>query len=156
MGCPTEEHWNGALHIAHRSVQILTLVLQGIVMQTTQNVILQEDHLQGIVFARAKTWSPGKARNRTPFHAPVQKLNIGAWPLQYVNFYGFTIFANIWHLIQLPIPLYCDNNTALHIAANPIFHKRTKHIEIDCHVVQQQYKNGFLLPQDINHIFSTC
>uniref|UniRef100_A0A2N9I0T5 Reverse transcriptase Ty1/copia-type domain-containing protein n=1 Tax=Fagus sylvatica TaxID=28930 RepID=A0A2N9I0T5_FAGSY len=73
------------------------------------------------------------------FSLPLPKQNIGALlpPLQRSS--GFEWSSKIWGFFSLDPPLlWCDNLFALALASNPMFHARTKHIEVDYHFIREK------------------
>ena len=51
----------------------------------------------------------------------------------------------MWDLnnfIKTPPILYCDNISAISLASNPLYHARTKHVEVDYHFIREKVVRG--------------
>ena len=63
-----------------------------------------------------------------------------------VNVVELTWVESLLHELQIPFSplplLFYDNISATYLAANPILHSQTKHVEIDYHFVREKVSNG--------------
>ncbi|KAL0458462.1 UNVERIFIED_CONTAM: Retrovirus-related Pol polyprotein from transposon RE1 [Sesamum latifolium] len=62
----------------------------------------------------------------------------------------YSLLQGLQVSVPKPIPFLYDNRATLHIVSNPVFHEWTKHLEIDCYLVQDHYKAGFLTPSRVS------
>lgn len=51
--------------------------------------------------------------------------------------------------VQTPHQLRCDNTSAVALASNPVFHARTKYIEVDVHFIREKVMAKFL---EVGHV----
>lgn len=50
---------------------------------------------------------------------------------------------------HIATPLHADNTSVGQIAANPVFHKITKDIEVDCHYIHEAYDDKLITPPHV-------
>lgn len=72
--------------------------------------------------------SPGVAPNLNTGASPQSPLSLSRFSPSWRNFAYQLLHSLIW----------CDNQSATHLANNPVFHARSKHIDLDLHFVRER------------------
>ena len=155
MHAPRTSHFD-ALHHTLRS--IATIVTQGILLKASDRLKLQafsnadwascKDSRRSItgyilLFGQSPmTWKSKKQStvSKSSAEAEYRAMDSAAaevtWVVRLLEELGV---SNLKHM-----ELLCDNQSAFHIARNPVFHERTKHIEVDCHFTRDKVLEGLL------------
>lgn len=63
------------------------------------------------------------------------------------------ILKDMFFYVSRPINLFCDNQSAVYITPNLVFHKRMEHIELNCHFVRKKHEKKLI---SFNHVPSHC
>lgn len=89
------------------------------------------------------SWSSKKQPtvSRSSTEAEYRSLAITSAELIWVQF----LLAELHFFLSSPPVLWCDNIGATFLASNPMFHARTKHVEIDYHFVRERVAHNELL-----------
>jgi hypothetical protein len=89
------------------------------------------------------SWSAKKQSvvSRSSTEAEYRSLAIATTELYWLRM----LFKDIHISLFLAPVLWCDNVSALALASNPVYHARTKHIEVDYHFVREKVLNCDIL-----------
>ncbi|KAK2993342.1 hypothetical protein RJ640_002711 [Escallonia rubra] len=52
------------------------------------------------------------------------------------------LFKELHQHVDCPITLHCDSESAIKLAENPVFHARTKHVEVQHHFIREKVLKG--------------
>ncbi|KAK4383963.1 Retrovirus-related Pol polyprotein from transposon RE2 [Sesamum angolense] len=158
---PTDQHWTAALHIVR---YLKGAPDTGLFFPASNSLHLSAytdadwgacvDSRRSVtgycVFLGSSliSWKSKKQNtvSRSSAEAEYRAMAATVCELQWISF----LLRDLCVPVATPIPFWCDNQAALHITANPVFHERTKHLDIDCHVVRDQYKAGFISPSFVS------
>ncbi|KAL0367257.1 UNVERIFIED_CONTAM: Retrovirus-related Pol polyprotein from transposon RE1 [Sesamum radiatum] len=154
---PCESHWQAAIHVV-RYLKGCTSIGLFFPSQNSFELKAFSDadwaactdsrrSLTGFCIFLGDALVSWKTKNNLPSRVPLPKPNIVAWLLLFVSCVGCPIFCLILRFHSL-YPCLCSATIRplFHITANPVFHERTKHIELDCHLVRDAYREGFIAP----------
>ncbi|XP_016186328.1 uncharacterized protein LOC107628038 [Arachis ipaensis] len=149
LDCPTNKHFQAALRVLK---YLKSAPAQGLLFKTESDLQLTgfsdsdwatcpdtRRYISGYCFFLGTTLITWKSKKQVTVacssaEAEYRALAASTCEAQWIVF----ILQDLTVPILKPAAIYCDNQSALHIAANPVFHERTKHIEADSHIVRDK------------------
>ena len=89
--------------------------------------------------------SLGKAKkqntvSRSPAEAEYRALAATASEVSWIQ----QLLRDFQVQVASPALIFCDNQSAIQLARNSVYHERMKHIEIDCHFVRDKLSAGVI------------
>ncbi|XP_074303858.1 secreted RxLR effector protein 161-like [Silene latifolia] len=150
LSAPTDLHWNAGLHLLR---YLSGSPSQGILLNNSSTFTLQafcdvdwaacshsRKSVSGFVVLMGGSLISWKSKKQ-------QTVSLSSAEAEYRSLRRVT--AELAWLTRLlseldvpditPVPVKCDSQAAIHIAKNPVFHERTKHIDLDCHLLGNAY-----------------
>ncbi|XP_073154008.1 secreted RxLR effector protein 161-like [Henckelia pumila] len=66
------------------------------------------------------------------------------------------LIQEIFSILHYPVPIHCENESAIKLAGNPVFHARTKHTETHHHFVREKVLTQDIQLKKIRNRKSSC
>jgi hypothetical protein len=125
--------------------------LMAIVTQIGRVVLMTENLPRVMAFILDHASFLGLLRSRLLWLSLAQRLSIGPWLLLLLKCIGFACCLRSCQVPLVHTPcLWVDNIGALSLSSNPVFHARTKHIEVDYHFIREKIFNKDLFVRYIS------
>ena len=109
-------------------------------MRTGLGVLTLVAPLRATASTSAITSSLGPPRDRLPSPGPARRLSTGSWPTLLLSVAGCG--SSLRNSTCRLLLRRSSTASAVYMAANPVHHRRTKHIEIDIHFVREKVALG--------------
>ena len=129
MSHPTDAHWDAAIKLV-KLVKVSSCLQKVLCLMLGNSLLSWKCKKQNVV-------------SRSSAEAEYRSMANALCEVKWI----YNLLSELHFKIPRPIPLFCDNTSAIRIAENPVLHERTKHIDLDCHLIRDHVKTGFLQPQ---------
>lgn len=165
---------NRACQAMHKPLQIhyqnLKRIIRYIQGTVTHQMLIQKSDLTLHAFADSDWASDQTTRKSTSGNCMFLGKNLISWSVKKQNTVArssteaeyralaaaateIAWLRRLLHEFDAPQPaptiLFCDNISAISLANNPVFHARTKHIEVDYHFIRDYIKSKYI---QVHHI----